>query len=437
MTVVDAYRPEAGAHGFSHTYRIAEGGAERVVALNGNTYSDFLPNDRPGRDPFGAWWLAYLRAKSVVPTHAESPPLSVVDLFSSVGGLSLGVLEAARALEFGAIPRLAVDVDQDAVDVYRSNMRPTWAMANSVRELLEFRVAGRGPGARFALPPRITSPELGHLEGSVDILLGGPPCQGHSSLNNRTRGDDPRNRLYLAVPAVAVATGARAVIIENVPNVVHDKNGVVETSKALLRGAGYHLTEGVLKADRLGWPQTRRRYFLVATRDAAPLPLSLIADALARDPLPVAWAIRDFARRRLREGDAMFSTPQMSTANEERIAWLFENDEFDLPDERRPDCHKDGHTYPSVYGRMKWDTPAGTITGGFMTPGRGRFIHPKQPRVLTPREAARIQGFPDWFTFQPPGMPQPNRANLAKWIGDAVPPILGYVAGLAAISALV
>ena len=74
------------------------------------------------------------------------------------------------------------------------------------------------------------------------MILAGPPCQGHSSLNNHTRHQDPKNFLYLTVPAVAVALGARHIVIENVPNVVADKYGVVQTTMALLRANGYHLT---------------------------------------------------------------------------------------------------------------------------------------------------------------------------------------------------
>jgi DNA (cytosine-5)-methyltransferase 1 len=81
-----------------------------------------------------------------------------------------------------------------------------------------------------------------------------------------------------------------------------------------------------------------------------------------------------------------------------RVDYLFDHDLFDLPNSERPPCHRDKmHTYNSVYGRLQWDRPAPTITGGFDTMGRGRFVHPRFRRPLTPREGARLQGFPDWF----------------------------------------
>jgi len=85
---------------------------------------------------------------------------------------------------------------------------------------------------------------------------------------------------------------------------------------------------------------------------------------------------------------------------------------------------------------MHWDKPAHTITTGFSTPGRGRYIHPLRKRVITPHEAARIQGFPDWFSFAGAGSGTIPRKNLEKWIGDAVPPIMGYAMGIAICAAL-
>lgn len=106
-----------------------------------------------------------------------------------------------------------------------------------------------------------------------------------------------------------------------------------------------------------------------------------------------------------------------------------------MPDQERPDCHKDGHSYPSVYGRMYEGKPAQTITTGFLTPGRGRYVHPHMRRVITPHEAARIQAFPDSFEFVVNGH-DPARSAITKWIGDAVPPVLGYAALLPLLTRL-
>lgn len=236
----------------------------------------------------------------------------------------------------------------------------------------------------------------------------------------------------LAMPAVAVALDINAVIIENVPNVVNDQGNVVERTIELFHSHGYHVDSGVVSARNLGWPQTRKRFFIVARRDREPIPLSQVVEALQMPPKDLAWIINDLIDRVV-DGDLMHSTPTLSKENEERVEWLFKNKQYDLENHMRPKCHQDGHTYPSVYGRMKWNEPAPTITGGFQTPGRGRFIHPRKRRVLTPHEAARIQGFPDWFDFAEPSGESLSRAMLGKWIGDAVPSIMGAAAAVSAL----
>ena len=168
---------------------------------------------------------------------------------------------------------------------------------------------------------------------------------------------------------------------------------------------------------------------MVASR-APLLDLSQVAEAMAQDTRPVSWALDDLLE--FPPSDSLWDgTPTLSPENEERIRHLFEEDQYDLPLHKRPESHRQGTTYTSVYGRMKWDQPSGTITTGFMTPGRGRFVHPLKPRVLTPHEAARLQGFPDGYNFF---AGSPRRQDLGKWIGDAVPGILGLAAGLSALA---
>ncbi|KMO75869.1 putative BsuMI modification methylase subunit YdiO [Mycolicibacterium obuense] len=328
---------------------------------------------------------------------------------------------------------LAADVDERALQVYRTNLRPRYVAPESVRGMFDFRVSGSGQAARFAYEPEALDERLLAMAGKIDMILAGPPCQGHSSLNNHSRHQDPKNLLYLTVPAAAQALDAKHVVIENVPNVVADRHGVVQTTISLLRGAGYNVTCGVLAADRFGWPQTRRRFFIVASKGANPLELDLLSTDFKRPALPVSWLLDDLAGRELDDLDVMQSVPQLSEENAMRVNWLHDNDKYDLPNVIRPDCHKDGTTYQAVYGRMKGNQPAPTITGGFLTPGRGRFVHPTLRRVLTPREAARIQGFPDWFDFVARPAEPPSRAEITRWIGNAVPSILGFFVTLAAL----
>jgi len=105
------------------------------------------------------------------------------------------------------------------------------------------------------------------------------------------------------------------------------------------------------------------------------------------------------------------------------MRWLLDNNAFDLPNRLRPPCHQGDHSYVSMYGRLKWDEPAQTITSGYGSLGQGRFMHPTLPRTLTPHEAARLQGFPDYFTFGS----ALTRTEAAVIIGNAVPPALASI----------
>ena len=165
-----------------------------------------------------------------------------------------------------------------------------------------------------------------------------------------------------------------------------------------------------------------------------PLAIESIADSLQNEALSAMWAIGDLAD--VPSDDHMFRRPGLSDENLRRIDWLFDHDVYDLPLAERPECHQDGTSYMSVYGRMLPDRPAQTLTTGFLTPGRGRFVHPTRRRVLTPAEAARLQGFPSTYLFQPDRREIPSAASLTKWIGDAVPMPLGQVASLAALAPL-
>ncbi|MEL6613948.1 MAG: DNA cytosine methyltransferase, partial [Bacteroidota bacterium] len=266
-----------------------------------------------------------------------------------------------------------------------------------------------------------------NLVGRVDVVLAGPPCQGHSNLNNRSRRDDRRNELYLTVPAVAIALRASVVVIENVPAVVHDWSEVVPAARRLFETNGYSVIDGTISADDLGWPQTRRRHFMVARKDAAPVPLQAIERALSDESRSLWWAIGHLEDV-VSSDSPMTQETELTSVNQKRIDWLFENDAYDLDLGERPESHRGGTTYTSVYGRMRADAPAPTITTGFMTPGRGRYVHPTRRRVLTAQEAARLQGFPDAYAFVTDSGDVPSRSKLAKWIGDAVPMPLGYAA---------
>lgn len=425
---------------FQHGYYIDEGQITKRVLRHDTVIDRSFPLSKKSiSDPMSGWWRTFLdnEDKYACPLQSignrSDKEISYIDLFSSVGGLSLGLEEAVKSLGFRPLPLLAVDVDDGALAIHKHNHGTKRVVHESVSSLVDFKVIGQGKNATLAYDPQVIGSQMEELVGKVDVVLAGPPCQGHSTLNNYSRGDDPRNLLYLTVPAIAIALKAPVVIIENVPNVLNDVDNVVESTREILLQNGYEVTGTVLAAHQLGWAQTRKRYFLVATLGHAPIDLDVVREYFAHQPMPVSWALDKIKVSTEGKDHIMNQIAEMSPLNQTRIDWLFDNDAYELPNHIRPDCHKDGHTYPSVYGRMKWTEPAPTLTTGFVSPGRGRFIHPRERRVLTPREAARLQGFPNWFDFSPPTLSPSKRGQLAKWIGDAVPSILGYVAGISGL----
>jgi DNA (cytosine-5)-methyltransferase 1 len=374
-------------------------------------------------------WLDFIRGPRADAASSSKEALSSMDLFSSVGGLSLGLEIAAAECGRRVDHVAAVDIDPEALRVHQVNLKTKHPMEASAGTLVDFAIRGSGINAKFAYPPELLAPFSG-AGATVNTIVAGPPCQGHSNLNNKTRRDDPRNALYLAVPAVAVATDAQIVIIENVPEVTAARGELVPTAIALLRAADYDVEFGVVRATDIGWPQTRRRFFVIATKGWAPEPLADVVNSQQSAAQGVGWLLDDLLDR---DGaDFMDTTPELSETNAARIALLFNEELYDLPNHARPECHRDGTTYGATYGRMRWEAPAPTITTGFGTPGRGRFVHPLRPRVLTAREAARVQGFPDWFRFQR-GDGDPTRGQITRWIGNAVPAPLGRIAALAAL----
>lgn len=378
-----------------------------------------------------AWAKAFLLGEPIHHPTSGRDTLTTTELFCGSGGLALGFGEACRELGLKMDSRACLDHDAEAVEVYGANHGSSVRSARSASEIVDYQVLGDGPEAEFLYEPELVDSAWKSLVGDVDVLLAGPPCQGHSNLNNHTRRVDKRNQLYLTVPATAVALGVDIVVIENVEAVIHDRSQVVETTKSLLRTAGYHIETGVISAAAMGWPQTRRRYFMVARRSSAPLPISEVTERLASETRDVMWAIGDLMDRPL--DDRLHLTVELSEENRRRIDFLFDNDLYDLPLSERPECHQEGTSYGAVYGRLRPDRPAPTLTTGFLTPGRGRYIHPHLRRTLTPHEAARIQGYPDGYDFFPDPRKPPKKAKLTKWIGDAVPMPLGYAAGLAAL----
>jgi DNA (cytosine-5)-methyltransferase 1 len=335
------------------------------------------------------------------------------DMFAGCGGLSLGVAQACFDLGISLDVRLAVDFDADASKVFKKNFPESHVVNDDINKIF---------GGEFGMPLDQQEQRTKDEAGEIHVLVGGPPCQGHSDLNNHTRREDPKNLLYLRMARAAEVLKPLVVFIENVPTVQHDKNNVVQKSSTRLKALGYRVDTKVVHLNDLGIPQRRRRHVLLALKNDLKVSPTDVLDALAEPTVEernLTWAIGDLAH--IENGTGIDLAPRASSTNRQRMEWLLVNKEYNLPNEIRPKCHQnETHSYRSMYGRLQWDLPAQTITSGFGSIGQGRYMHPDRPRALTPHEAARIQGFPDYFEFSP----LPRRDSLAMMIANAVPPEL-------------
>jgi DNA (cytosine-5)-methyltransferase 1 len=357
---------------------------------------------------------AWLRANAKPDIANSREKVTIADLFCGCGGMSLGIEEACRGLEKTCDVAFACEIEPSYFDVYRSNLNPRIACGDPIEKIFDSPL-----GSKLSTSERRWAKKI----GPVVLAAGGPPCQGHSDLNNYTRRNDPRNSLYLRMARFAEVVSPEHVIIENVLGVRHDKSGVFNLTVKALTDMGYAVDTPIIKSEEIGVAQRRHRAFIVASKsvDLYPGYFDEAIKSYQQEPRSVAWACSDLLR--LKNPSRLDETSNLTAESKKRVDWMFENDAYDLPDRFRPSCHRDKqHTYKSVYGRLFWDQPAWTLTTGFLVMGQGRYIHPLERRVITPHEGARLQFFPDFFDF---GI-RP-RGEYAKMIGNAVPPKLAYV----------
>jgi len=331
--------------------------------------------------------------------------VACVDLFCGVGGLSYGLSLAGIQVVAG------VDLDENCRWSYERNV-----------------------GAKFYLADvdSLDSNDLSDLFGRREprLLAGCAPCQPFSTYGRTRRGRDDRWILLDAFSRAVRASTPEFVTMENVPGL--ERHDIFRKFVRALRSEGYSVEWGVLECARYGIPQRRRRLVLVASRvGEARLP-----EPTHAEPVDVAHAIGHLpsieAGARPRQGaDPLHVAAGLSPLNKERIRHSRPGGTWrDWPEHLVAECHRKekGRTYPSVYGRMRWDEPAPTITTQCYGFGNGRFGHPEQDRAITLREAAILQSFPEWWEFVPPdGMVE--FSPIGRMIGNAVPPRLGEVVG--------
>jgi DNA (cytosine-5)-methyltransferase 1 len=406
------------------SYRLNEEGkyVSRIVTRRDGTRfearRDLIPGITTKQDARSMFDQIFLRSTKPAWHAPLRGAVRTADLFSGCGGLSLGVREASTALGKRFESVLAIDNDAPSLEVYKRNFNPSVPIDRDIRSVLSGKIGDRLKSEEKSLLKQI---------GAIDICLAGSPCQGHSDLNNHTRRKDTRNELYGRVARFAEIAEPTHIIAENVPTLIHGKDRTLDRTIARLEQLGYAVDIATVNLADLGVPQRRKRHVLIASNQAISID-EIIKRHRVSEERTLRWAIADLARRA--PGSLLDAPSKLNPDNVRRIEYLMKHDEYDLPNDLRPICHQDDHSYVSMYGRLRYDEPAQTITSGFGSPGQGRYVHPTHRRTLTPHEAARLQFFPDSFDFSSVKL----RTALANMIGNAVPMLLSFVLALATLA---
>jgi DNA (cytosine-5)-methyltransferase 1 len=315
----------------------------------------------------------------------------------------------------------AVENDQIAAKTYRRNLSDH-VLSESIEELTVEHLMS------FA----------GIKQGECTLLAGGPPCQGFS-VQRRGDRNDPRNSLVLEFIRFVQGIKPQFFLIENVSGLL-SKHGTPYLAQVFehVEKLGYVCHVAKIDAANFGVPQNRLRAMIVGEliKDGS-LPKFEFPNANNHRKLTVHDAIADLPSPP-ENGTCHpsianhYRETRLSALNIERIKHVPEGGGREhIPEHLQLACHRDNpkHRHLDVYGRLSWNSPSGTITARFDSFTRGRFGHPVEHRSITLREGARLQTFPDNFIFDG------NREEVARQIGNAVPPLLAKQIGEAIIAA--
>ena len=351
--------------------------------------------------------------------------MMAIDLFCGAGGLSEGFRQAGFHVLAG----------QDFDDVAGRTFAATHKEATFI-----------GGPIQQVTPQQLLN-AAGIAKGELDVIVGGPPCQGYSVYNHHRGAQDPRAGLFREYLRIVEGIMPRWLVMENVTGITSIAGGaIVRQIFEEIEALGYRVEMRVLKAEEYGVPQERRRVFFIATRTGAPILFPEPTHGPGLEPFVTVWdAISDLPV--LRNGDAVIPREYASSAkngyqailrgdcrtlfnhepgrlariNEERMKHIPPGGSWrDIPRELLPSgmqkAKRSDHT--KRYGRpRKTDLSCTVLTKCDIH--WGAYIHPVQDRSFTVREAARLQSLPDFFEFRG------SRTEQYVQVGNAVPPLLG------------
>lgn len=342
--------------------------------------------------------------------------IKAVDFFCSGGGMSFGMQEVGIEVLAG------IDFDINCKETYEENIK----------------------GAKF-IQADVFDLGVNELEDQLSLkrnddnllLIGCSPCQFWSIIKTSKEKSEKSKDLLKEFRRFVEYFNPGYVVVENVPGVLRRKNeSGLEEFILWLRDSGYAVHADVHEVSNYGVPQHRKRFTLLANRitDIELEPVAKKGEKITvRDVLGEINGFPKVQQGNKDISDFMHSVAGLTPINLERLSLTPHDGGTRLAyvyDERlAPQCHYgkiDG--FKDIYGRMWWDRPSPTITTKFFSVSNGRFVHPDEDRAISLREGATLQSFPKTYKFI-----GNSTANIARMIGNAVPPKYAMAIGKAII----
>lgn len=336
----------------------------------------------------------------------------ILDLFCGAGGFSYGM---HRNKHFKTV--VALDFNDKATYTFKQNMPEADVITGDIID----------EGTRNNIIKK-------SKEAKVNMIIGGPPCQGFSMKGKKMGLNDSRNYLFLEYLKIVGEVQPEIFVIENVKSLLSTAGGwFKEEILQYIDKLGYHVSYGILNSRRFGVPQSRERAIFICSRSKS-IPLPDGDDIM----ITVRDAISDLAYLKSAEGDfeleytteAQTRYQENMRRNSEKLYNHKASNHSDLalkklamiPAEKGkeylPEELRGKQKFNTTWGRLVWDTQSPTIDTRFDTPSNGTNSHPELNRAITPREAARIQSFDDKFIFYG------SKFYIRNQIGNAVPPLM-------------